>query len=187
MADISDVNMEGVLPPSDFTELPLGTYLVRVEDSDKKESTKEVFDSEGAKLPPNKYLQFTAKVYGGPNEGDHENINLNLWNTNEMAVNMAKSELKAIQDATQVYSGDSNHYHGKWMIMEKKEYTKKNKEVGTKRIFSAPPAEMLAAFAHVPPVPAKAPQPAAAPAAAAAASAAGSPSALPSWAKKKTA
>lgn len=119
MTDLSDVNMEGVRPMSDIQELPVGQYLVRIEDTEKKE-TKERFDEQGNKLAPNHYLQISLKVYGGTNDGQVEFSRLNLWNTNETAVNMAKAELKSIQNATGVASASSIDMHGKWMVLEVK-------------------------------------------------------------------
>lgn len=197
MTDLSDVNMEGVQPLSESQELPVGTYLVRVEDTEKKE-TKEKFGDDGQKLPPNFYLQFAMKAYGGDHDGQTEFVRLNLWNTNQQAVNIAKSELKSIQQATGVVSANSDHYHSKWLVMEVKAGRDATKKF---RNYSQAPAELLAQFAHVPPVPAKAPSAAPAAAqqqadgprpgsgaqAAAAAASTGAASALPDWAKKKTA
>lgn len=193
MTDLSDINMDGVQPMGEAQELPLGQYLVRIEDTEKKE-TKEKFDEQGNKLPPAHYLQIALKVYGGPNEGQVEFVRLNLWNPNPTAVSMAKSELKSIQEATGVASPNSDHYHGKWMILEIKEGIKDPKKHYRK--YAAAPQEIVAAFAHVPPVPAKAPsvaattssntpKPGAFIAKEAAAAAAPAASALPSWAQKK--
>lgn len=201
MTDLSDINMDGVQPMSTQQELPVGQYLVRVEDTEKK-ATKERFDEAGHALPVNHYLQIAMQVYGGPNEGQIEFARLNLWNPNETAVRMAKAELKSIQEATGVASTNSDHYHGKWMVLEVKAGVKDPSKLY--KNYSAAPEPMVAAYAHIPPVAAKAPsavaQPAAAPvpapafvrnmlgaAAVAAAPAAAAPGALPSWAQKKTA
>lgn len=202
MTDLSDVNMEGVKPMSSAQELGIGQYLVRIEDTNKKE-TKEKYDEDGQKLPPNHYLQIDLRVYGGPNDGQVEFVRLNLWNTNPTAVNMAKSERKSIEDAISVISTNSNDWHGKWMILEivagSKDPSKLYKN------YSAAPQELIAQFAaNVPPVPAKpASAPAAQPAQAttsapstglenaprppAAAAPAAAPGGLPAWAQKKTA
>ena len=190
MTDLSDINMDGVTAMSSAQELPIGQYLVRIEDTEKKE-TKERFDEAGNKMPPNHYLQVGLKVYGGPNDSQVEFVRLNLWNTNPTAVQMAKSELKSLQDATGVVSPNSDHFHGKWMILEIKAGIKDPTKLY--RHYQAAPAEMLAAYAHIPPVPAKAPSAAAAPpfvakqaaVAAAATAPAGSAGALPIWATKK--
>jgi len=189
MTDLSDVNMDGVKPMSDAQELGAGQYLVRIEDTEKKE-TKEKFAENGSKLPPNHYLQVSLQVYGGPNEGQIEFSRLTLWNPNETAQRMAKSELKSIQEATGVISTNSDHLHGKWMILEIKAGVKDATKL-YKHYHPAAP-EIVSQFAHIPPVPAKAPSAAAhqpaqhqaaahAPAASTAKPAAG---ALPSWAKK---
>jgi hypothetical protein len=202
MTDLSDVNMEGVKPMSEIQDLGVGQYLVRIEDTDKKE-TKDKYSENGEKLPPNHYLQIALKVYGGPDEGRVEFVRLNLWNSNPTAVNMAKSELKSIQDAIGVVTANSDHMHGKWLVLEIKAGTKDATKLY--KHYQAAPEGMVKEFAHIQPVPAKAPSPAATvssakaatnslyadpkpPAsAAAAAPAAGSPSALPAWAQKKTA
>lgn len=189
MTDLSDINMEGVKPMSDAQELGAGQYLVRIEDTDKKQVQKEVYDEAGNKLVPNHYLQIDLKVYGGPDDGRTEFVRLNLWNHNVTAVNMAKSELKSIQEATQTVSTNSEHLHGKWMILEKKAGVKDPTKLY--KHYSAAPAEIVASFAGTAaPIAAKAPaapafvrnMPGAAALAAATAPAAG---ALPSWAMKK--
>jgi hypothetical protein len=187
MTDLSDVNMEGVKPMSDAQELPIGTYLVRIEDTEKK-PTKEKFDEAGTKLPPNYFLQFSLQVYGGPNDGQVDFTRLNLWNTNETAVRIAKSELKSIQDAIGIASPNSDHYHGRWMVMEVRPGRKEPEK--TTKHYSVVPPGVLVAFKHVPPVPVKThQQPAAATAQAqhpqTATSTPAVANALPSWAQKK--
>lgn len=205
MTDLSDINMEGVKPLGDSQELPAGQFLVRIEDTDRKQVNKEVFAEDGTKLTPNHYLQIDLKVYGGPNDGQVEFCRLNLWNHNQTAVNMAKSELKSIQEATGVVSTNSQHFHGKWMILEKKPKTKKPDELI--RVYTGIPPEQLEALQGImnnaPPIAPKAgsapvasasaatpaflrnvPAAHSAPAPVAAASAASS---LPSWAQPKKA
>lgn len=188
MTDLSDVNMDNVKPMGEIQELPVGQYLVRVEDTEKK-AAKEKFDAETSeKLPQGHYLQMSLKVYGGPNDGQTEFVRLNLWNSNPTAVTMAKSELKSIQEATGVVSSNSDHFHGKWMVLEIKTGVKDPKKLYKK--YSEAPAAWLTAFAHIPPVPAKAPSMAASQPTPETARAAGAPpavaaaDALPSWAKK---
>lgn len=187
MTDLSDINMDGVAPLSTHQELPAGTYLARIEDTEKKE-TKEKFDEIGNKMAPNHYLQIALKVYGGPNDGQTEFVRLNLWNTSTTAVAMAKSELKSIQDATGVLSSNSDHFHGKWIVLEIKAGTKDPSKLF--KNYSIAPESLLAEYASVPPVPAKAitappPYVASNPQAAAVASAPDKSAALPDWAKKK--
>lgn len=202
MTDLSDISMEGVKPQSESSDLPVGNYLIRIEDTEKKE-TKEKFGEDGQKLPPNHYLQIAAKVYSAEAEGHVEFIRLNLWNTNEQAVNIAKSEFKSIQDATGVASANSDDYHGKWLHLEVK--AGKKDPTKTFRNYFPAPADAVAQFVHIPPVAPKAPslaanQPAAnkapafiasnpqAQAVAAQPDTAKAPGALPDWAKpKKTA
>jgi hypothetical protein len=188
MTDLSDVNMEGVKPMSEAQELGVGKYLVRIEDTEKKE-TKEKYDDNNQKLPPNHYLQISMKVYGGPSDGHTEFARLNLWNTNQTAVNMAKSELKSIQEATSVVSTNSDHLHGHWLVLEV-EAGKKDPTKTYKRYHALTTDEKISIaeiVKNAPPIPPKAPSEAAKPAAAPlAASSASAPSAgaLPSWAKK---
>jgi len=121
-----DFNMDGVKPAGEFTELGEGEYLVRIEGTEKK-PTKDKFYEDGRPHEDNGknfYLQIGLKVGSGPDEGHVEFERLNLWNTNSIAVNIAKSTLKSIQDATGVYSNDSDHFHGKFMMMRIKKNSK---------------------------------------------------------------
>lgn len=136
-----DINMDGVKPQGEYQELPAGTYLVRIEETEKK-PTKDRFDEHGNPAPSNGknfYLQVSLKVYGGPNDGHVEFDRLNLWNDNSIAVNMAKSQLKSIFLATGVESNDSVMLHGKWMVMEVKE--QRNKQLG--KHYSQAPANII--------------------------------------------
>lgn len=204
--DLSDINMEGVQPMGEMQELPVGQYLVRIEDTEKKD-TKDKYDENNNKLPGGHYLLIAQKVYGGPHDGQVEFSRLNLWNANATAVNIAKSELKSIQDATNVHpvKGEdgitrfkSEWFHGTWMILEVKAGTRDP----SKRFksYMAAPADIVNEYKHVPPVAAKTPEAAtvAAPApafvrnmpAAASAQVPAAPTqpaagALPSWAAKK--
>lgn len=158
MTDLSDVNMDGVKATGEPQGLPQGTYLIRIEDSEKK-ATKDKFYENGAPHEDNGrnfYLQLSLKVHGGPNDGHTELHRLNLWNSNPTAVNMAKSELKAIQEATGVASSNSNDFHNKWLVLEITPGIKDKNKLYNK--FMAAPASLVASFAHVPPVPAKTPQ-----------------------------
>ncbi len=155
MTDLSDINMDGVKPSGEPQGLPQGTYLVRIEDTEKK-TTKDKFYEDGKPHEENGrnfYLQMLLKVYGGPNDGHGEFIRLNLWNSNPTAVNMAKSELKAIQEATGVASTNSNDFHNKWMVLEITPGIKDKTKLYNK--FSQVPAGLLSTYAHVPPVPPK--------------------------------
>lgn len=121
MNDLADINMEGVKPSGEFKDLEVGQYLVRIEDTEKK-PVKDKFDKQTG-VPDqdngkNFLLAVKLKVYEGLDAGHEEVQNLNLWNTNPTAVNMAKSELKAMQMATNVYTPASGDLVGKWMVME---------------------------------------------------------------------
>lgn len=188
MTDLSDIGMDGVKPMSDAQELGVGKYFVRIEDTEKK-ATKDRFDEQNNKLPPNHYLQIALKVYGGDKDGHTEFVRLNLWNTNDTAVNMAKSELKSIQNATKVATANSNDFHGKWMLLEVtagiKDPTKLYKH------YEDAPVSLIDAYKHIPPVPAKMHTPATASASVAAASApaaaASKADEVPAWAAQKKA
>lgn len=121
-----DFNMEGVKPAGEYSELPAGEYLVRIEGTEKK-PTKDKFYEDGRPHEDNgknHYLNIGLKVGSGPNEGHVEFERLNLWNTNSIAVNIAKSTLKSIQDATGIHTNDSDDLHGKFMIMRIKANSK---------------------------------------------------------------
>lgn len=144
-----DFNMEGVKPAGEFTELQEGEYLVRVEGTEKK-GTKDKFYEDGRPHEDNGknfYLQIGLKVGSGPDEGHVEFERLNLWNTNSIAVNIAKSTLKSIQDATGVYSNDSDHFHGKFMIMR----IKKNSKGSLGKHYEKVPEDMQIAQKEVQP------------------------------------
>jgi len=121
-----DFNMDDVKPAGEYAELPAGEYVVRIEGTEKK-GTKDKFYENGTPHEDNGknfYLNIGLKVGSGPNEGHVEFERLNLWNTNAIAVNIAKSTLKSIQDATGVYSKDSDDLHGKFMILRIKPNSK---------------------------------------------------------------
>jgi len=69
-------------------------------------------------------LNIAMKIGSGPDEGRIEMERLNLWNANTLAVNIAKSTLKSIQDAVNVYSNDSDDLHGKFMLLRVKKSVK---------------------------------------------------------------
>lgn len=207
MTDLSDINMEGVQPMGETQELAIGQYLVRIEDSEKKEA-KEKYDGNNEKLPTGHYLQLAQRVYGGPNDGHVEFSRLNLWHYKDTTVRIAKRELKSIQDATNVHpvKGEdgvtrfkSEWLHNHWMILEVRPNSQDPKK--TVKLYHPAPADIVAEFKHVPPVQTTTPE--AAPAASAstpaylrnvqppapiqapAAPTQPAAGALPSWAAKK--
>jgi len=183
MLDISDVNTQGVEPKKEFTELPIGQYLVRIEGIERKLTKDQM----------NHRLVFTYKVYGGPNDGESEEDGLNLWHSNEEAVKIAKIDLVSIQTATNTFSKDAHDFLGKWMVYTKKHGVKEATKDKVYKSYAAVPAGMLESFKDVPPVPRPAPQtpmhptpaPTQAPAAPAQAAAPAVSGQLPSWAAKK--
>lgn len=140
-----DVDMTGVKASGEYQELGIGQYLVCIRDTDKK-ATKEKFDANGAPDAGNGknfYLQMSLQIEDGPDRDRIEFVRLNLWNLNPTAVNIAKAELKAIQEATGIYSADSTHFHGKYMLLNVKLDSKGN----LKRHYEKAPASMIA---HLP-------------------------------------
>lgn len=82
-----------VAPSTGFEPLPEGWYNVAISESEIK-PTK---DKEGA------YLQLTAKVLDGPQQGKPVFVRLNVQNKNQQAVDIAYAELSAICHVTGVY------------------------------------------------------------------------------------
>jgi hypothetical protein len=121
-----DFNMEGVKPAGEYTELGEGEYLVRIEGTEKK-GTKDKFYENGTPHEDNGknfYLNIALKVGSGPDEGHIEFERLNLWNTNSVAVNIAKSTMLSIQNAIGVHTNNSDDWHGKFMLMRIKKNSK---------------------------------------------------------------
>lgn len=121
-----DFNMEGVKPAGEFQELGEGEYLVRIEGTEKK-PTKDKFYEDGRPHEDNGknfYLNIALKVGSGPDEGHIEFERLNLWNTNSIAVNIAKSTMLSIQNAIGVHTNNSDDWHGKFMMMRIKKNSK---------------------------------------------------------------
>lgn len=136
--ELNDVNMEGI-KPSGSANLPVGQYLVRIEETERK-AAKDKFEN-GAPHPDNGknfYLQLPMLVWGGPNDGHVEFERLNLWNSNDVAVRIAKSTLKSIFIAAGVEGKNSSILHGKWMILEVKPGIKKPEEL-SKHYAPCPP------------------------------------------------
>lgn len=128
MVALNDVSMEGVTPGGG-QELPAGNYVLRVENSERKQAKDKMDENTGQPHPDNGknfYLQLDSKVYGGTHNGQVDFERLNLWNTNATAVNIAKSTLKSIFLATGVEASDSKELHGKWLHLEVKADSKGN-------------------------------------------------------------
>jgi hypothetical protein len=135
-----DFNMEGVKPAGEYSELGEGEYLVRIEGTEKKGS-KDKFYENGTPHEDNGknfYLNIGLKVGSGPNEGHIEFERLNLWNTNSIAVNIAKSTMLSIQNAIGVHTNNSDDWHGKFMMMR----IKKNSKGALGKSYYAVPADM---------------------------------------------
>lgn len=88
----------GAPPP-----LPTDWYNVIITDSENKQTK----DKNGA------FLELTLKVLDGPYSGRQVWDRLNLWNQNEVAVEIARKTLSAICHATGVFQvSDSKALHG---------------------------------------------------------------------------
>lgn len=95
----------------DFEPLPAGKYLAIVSKSEMKDT----------KAGDGKYLALTFQVVDGQFKNRLVWHNLNLVNQSEVAVNIARSELKAMCDALGITAlRDSNELHDKPMVISLK-------------------------------------------------------------------
>lgn len=116
---ILDFDMTNVKPPGEFVELPGGEYVMQIQGTGRK-GAKDKFYENGTPHEDNGknfYLNITMQVGSGPHQGHVESEYLNLWNTNVQTQAWARSTLKQIQDATGVHTNDSEHLHGKFLIL----------------------------------------------------------------------
>lgn len=121
-----DFSMDNVKPSGEFIELGEGDYLVSIQGTEKK-GTKDKFYEDGSPHEDNGknyYLNISLRIHGGNADGIIETERLNLWNSNTTAVNIAKSTLKSIQNATGIHSSESADLHGKYMVMRIKKNSK---------------------------------------------------------------
>lgn len=102
MADLNGFDAESVDPLGDFSPIPEDWYLAMIVESDKK-STKS---GTGA------YLQMKLVITQGEYKGRNLWIRLNLWNPNDQAVQIARSELSSICRAVGILKPkDSTQLH----------------------------------------------------------------------------
>ena len=117
MATLAGFDATQVGDMQTFEVLPPGPYLSMLTESEVKDT------KEGG----NKYLQFVAEIVDGPAKGRRHWIRLNLWNSNQTAVDIAQRELGAICKAVAVpRPNDSAELHGKPFVMTLD--VKKNKD-----------------------------------------------------------
>ena len=94
--------------PRDFSALPAGKYLALITESEIKKT----------KAGDGEYLALTFQVIDGEFKNRLVWHNLNMVNKNETAVNIARSELKAICDSIAVGAfKDTWELHGKPMVI----------------------------------------------------------------------
>ena len=109
MADLNDVDTTEAKELGDSTPIPPSEYTAYI-DASKRKLTKA---SDG------EYLSTTWVIHGGEYDGRKIFHNFNLWNKNEVAVNIAKSEWKAVCESTVGKPGVSNSddvHHKKCII-----------------------------------------------------------------------
>lgn len=87
MASLNGVNTNAT-PSEDFAPLPAGEYKVIIEGEESKVSKKG-----------DEYLKLKVKVIDGPSKNRVLFTNLNLWNSNPQAKEIAERELAAIKVA----------------------------------------------------------------------------------------
>lgn len=114
-------------PSSGFPVVPAGKYLAQIVHSEMKDTK----DRTG------KYLQFEIEIIDGPEKGHKIFDRLNLYNSNDTAVQIAQRTLSAVCHATGVMSvSDSEQLHARRMIIEvriepgKGQYRDQNRVVG---------------------------------------------------------
>lgn len=87
----------------DYTTVPPGEYVVRVEASDKKD----------AKKAGNAFIELTLLILEGPEAGRKLTDRINLWNDNPKAVEIARRSLNAVCAAVgKLTISDTTELHG---------------------------------------------------------------------------
>lgn len=91
----------------DYTPVPPGDYVVQIESSDIKD----------AKTPGNRFIELELVIIEGPEAGRKLTDRLNLWNSNQKAVDIAQRSMNALCVAVgKLAIGDTNELHGIPMI-----------------------------------------------------------------------
>lgn len=87
----------------DFTPIPPGEYVVQIEASDIKD----------AKTHGNRFIELEVVIIEGPEAGRKLTDRLNLWNSNQKAVDIAQRSMNALCVAVgKLAVQDTNELHG---------------------------------------------------------------------------
>lgn len=109
MANISDTGYQSASTMDDFSPIPAGEYPAVITESEIK-ATK---DGQG------QYLKLKIEIIEGEFQGRLIFMNLNLWNQNPKAAEIARRELATIAAATgKVGASDSAEFHNIPMIVK---------------------------------------------------------------------
>lgn len=91
----------------DYTPVPPGDYVVQIESSDIKD----------AKTSGNRFIELELVIIEGPEAGRKLTDRLNLWNSNQKAVDIAQRSMNALCVAVgKLAVGDTNELHGIPMV-----------------------------------------------------------------------
>lgn len=91
----------------DYQPIAPGDYVVQIESSDIKD----------AKTPGNRFVQLEIVILEGAEAGRKLTDRLNLWNSNQQAVDIAQRSMNALCVAVgKLAVGDTNELHGIPMI-----------------------------------------------------------------------
>lgn len=104
MANLGAVYNRADMPEDEFSPIPAGDYVAAIVSSDRVESKGR---------PGNYYVKLQVEILEGKYKGRKLFENLNLWNSNETAVKIAKTTLGQIMDATgKTAAADTAEFHG---------------------------------------------------------------------------
>lgn len=128
MANLNDVDTSEAKELGDFSPMPPGEYTAYIEESERKMT----------KAGDGQYLSTKWIISGGEHDGRKLFHNFNLWNKNEVAQNIAKSEWKAVCEATVGKPGvsDSEEVHYKKCIITLGLETDNKNAIRNKIVFS---------------------------------------------------
>ena len=108
MADLSTFKAHEVEPAVGFEPLPAGKYVAAIVESETKTT----------KAGTGQYLELKFQILEGEYKGRHVWARLNLWNPNQLAVDIARGELSAIYHAVGLIQvQDSSELHDLPMLI----------------------------------------------------------------------
>lgn len=117
----------------EYSVLPPGMYMAAVVDSERKETKA----GDGA------YLSLKMQIIDGEHKGRIVFHNLNLWNKNETATQIAYSELRKLGEALNMPTfQDSGEFHDKPMTI-KLDVDKKDPEKPRNKVVGFSPANAM--------------------------------------------